>query len=59
MLVELANRTVVDAMMKGGPYVRAGQYEKVEIHIWRFGERTIRLGGSQDTYPLNSTNDQR
>jgi uncharacterized protein YciI len=59
MLVELANRTVVEAMMTGGPYVRAGLYEEVEIHNWRFGGRTIRLGGALDTYPLNSTNDQR
>ena len=59
MLVEQGNRTVVEAMMAGGPYARAGLYEEVEIHNWRFGGRTIRLGGALDTYPLNSTNDQR
>jgi uncharacterized protein YciI len=39
LLVESANRTVVEAMMAGGPYARAGLFEEVEIHNWRFGGR--------------------
>jgi uncharacterized protein YciI len=39
MLVELANRTVAEAMMADGPYAQAGLYEEVEIHDWRFGGR--------------------
>jgi uncharacterized protein YciI len=39
LLVEQENRTIVEAMMAGGPYGRAGLYEEVEIHNWRFGGR--------------------
>jgi uncharacterized protein len=39
MLVELANRTVVEALVGSSPYARAGLYEDVEIHSWRFGGR--------------------
>jgi uncharacterized protein len=39
MLVELEDRTAAEAMMADGPYARAGLYEEVEIHNWRFGGR--------------------
>jgi uncharacterized protein YciI len=39
MLVELANRTVVESLVEGSPYVRAGLYDDVEIHSWRFRGR--------------------
>lgn len=39
MLVELQDRTAAEAMMAEGPYTRAGLYEEVEIHNWRFGGR--------------------
>lgn len=39
MLIELPDRAAVEAMLAHEPYVRAGLYEKVEIHNWRFGGR--------------------
>jgi uncharacterized protein len=39
MLVELADRAAAEAMMADGPCARAGLYEEVEIHNWRFGGR--------------------
>jgi uncharacterized protein YciI len=39
MLIELPDRTVVDAMMSDEPYVRAGLYASVDIHDWQFGGR--------------------
>ena len=39
MLVELANRTFVEALVEGSPYARARLYDDVEIHSWRFGGR--------------------
>lgn len=39
VLAELADREAAEAMMAGEPYARAGRYESVEIHDWRFGGR--------------------
>ncbi len=39
LMVELADRTLVESMMAEGPYAEAGLYERVEIHDWRFGGR--------------------
>ena len=39
MLVEVADRTIAEAMMADGPYAQVGLYEEVEIHDWRFGGR--------------------
>lgn len=39
VLAELADREAAEAMMAGDPYARAGRYESVEIHDWRFGGR--------------------
>jgi uncharacterized protein YciI len=39
MLVELADRAAAEAMMSEGPYAKAGLYEAIEIHNWRFGGR--------------------
>jgi uncharacterized protein YciI len=39
MLVELPDRDTAEALMKEEPYARAGRYESVEIHDWRFGGR--------------------
>ena len=39
MLVELPDRTSVDAMLAQDPYVLEGLYAKVETHPWHFGGR--------------------
>jgi len=39
MMVELADRAAVDAMIQDDPYAKAGLYETVEVHYWRFGGR--------------------
>ena len=39
MMVELADRAAVDAMIGNDPYAKAGLYETVEVHCWRFGGR--------------------
>jgi len=39
MMVEMADRSAVQAAMSGSPFVRAGLYRDVEIHGWRFGGR--------------------
>ncbi len=39
MMVELPDRAAVDAMIRDDPYAKAGLYEKVEVHYWRFGGR--------------------
>ena len=39
MLVELPDRAAVEAMLADEPYCKAGLYERVEIHRWRFGGR--------------------
>ena len=39
MMIELPERPAVDAMIADDPYVRAGLYESIEIHNWRFGGR--------------------
>lgn len=39
MMVELPDRAAVEAMLTDDPYVRAGLYDHIEIHNWRFGGR--------------------
>jgi len=39
LLVQLADRAAVAAMLAGAPYVQAGLYAGVEVHDWRFGGR--------------------
>jgi uncharacterized protein YciI len=39
MLVEFPDRAAVEAMLAGEPYAKAGLYENIEIHNWRFGGR--------------------
>jgi uncharacterized protein len=39
LLVQLADRAAVEAMVAGAPYVQAGLYASVEIHDWQFGGR--------------------
>lgn len=39
MLIEMPDRAAVEGMLADEPYVRAGLYEKIEIHNWRFGGR--------------------
>jgi uncharacterized protein YciI len=39
MLVEAPDRAAVESLAASDPYARAGLYESVEIHHWRFGGR--------------------
>jgi len=39
MMIELPDRAAVEAMLVDDPYVRAGLYDSIEIHNWRFGGR--------------------
>jgi len=39
MMIELHDRAAVEAMLADDPYVRAGLYDSIEIHNWRFGGR--------------------
>ena len=39
MIVELPDRAAVEAMLADDPYVRAGLYERIDAHLWRFGGR--------------------
>ena len=39
LLVQLADRAAVEAMVAGAPFVRGGLYASVEIHDWQFGGR--------------------
>lgn len=39
MMVELADRAAVDAMVEEDPYAKAGLYERVDVYYWRFGGR--------------------
>jgi len=39
MLVELPTREAVEGMLANEPDNRAGLYERLEIHDWRFGGR--------------------
>lgn len=39
MMIELPDRAAVEAMLADEPYVRAGLYDSIEIHNWRFGGR--------------------
>ncbi len=39
MLAELPDRASAEAMLAQEPYTRAGLYDSVEIHNWRFGGR--------------------
>ncbi|MFB9832266.1 YciI family protein [Actinoallomurus acaciae] len=38
-LVELPDRAAAETLMEHDPFARAGLYERVEIHDWRFGGR--------------------
>jgi uncharacterized protein YciI len=38
-LAELPDRGCADAMLAHGPYARAGLYDGIEVHAWRFGGR--------------------
>lgn len=39
MMIELPDRTAVEAMLKGDPCVKAGLYAQIQTHRWRFGGR--------------------
>lgn len=39
MMIELPDRAAVKAMLADDPYIRAGLYDSVDIHLWRFGGR--------------------
>jgi uncharacterized protein YciI len=39
MLVQLPDRDSAEALVTHGPYARAGLYDIVEVHSWRFGGR--------------------
>ena len=39
MMVELPDRAAVEAMLADNPHVRAGLYECIDVHLWRFGGR--------------------
>lgn len=39
MMVELPSRPAADVLLADDPYAKAGRYERVEIHPWRFGGR--------------------
>ena len=39
MLVEMRDRSAVDAMLESAPFVCAGVYAEVEVHDWEFGGR--------------------
>lgn len=39
LLVEMADRASVEAMLADDPYTRAGLYAEIEIHHWQFGGR--------------------
>jgi len=38
-VAELPDRGSAEAMLLHGPYARAGLYESIEVHAWRFGGR--------------------
>jgi len=38
-MVELPDRASAEAMLPQSPYARAGLYERIEVHNWRFGGR--------------------
>jgi uncharacterized protein YciI len=39
MLIEMHDRSAVEAMLAGMPFARAGLYANVELHDWEFGGR--------------------
>jgi len=39
LAIELPSRRDAEAMMAADPYAKAGLYDRVEIHRWRFGGR--------------------
>lgn len=39
MAIQLPDRAAVDEMLANEPYVRAGLYDRVDVHPWRFGGR--------------------
>ena len=38
-LIQVRDRSAVEAMLAGAPFVRAGLYTNVEVHDWEFGGR--------------------
>lgn len=39
LTVELPDRASAEALLRHGPYARAGLYERIEVHAWEFGGR--------------------
>ena len=39
MIIELPDRAAVEALLADDPYVRTGLYERIDVHLWRFGGR--------------------
>ncbi len=39
LMIELPDRAAAEAMLAGDPYVKAGLYEQIQTHRWRFGGR--------------------
>jgi uncharacterized protein YciI len=39
LMVELPDRTAVDAMLADDPWVQAALYDRLDIHRWEFGGR--------------------
>jgi uncharacterized protein YciI len=38
-MIELPDRSAVETMLAGDPFVKAGLYERLQTHRWRFGGR--------------------
>jgi len=47
LTIELPSRAHVEAMLADDPYARAGLYERVEIHPWRFGRAAVTREGAR------------
>lgn len=39
LMIELPDRAAVEAMLMGDPFVKAGLYDQIQAHRWRFGGR--------------------
>jgi uncharacterized protein YciI len=39
MMIEMHDRSAVEAMLAATPFARAGLYANVELHDWEFGGR--------------------
>jgi uncharacterized protein len=39
MMIELPDRAAAEAMLTSDPYVKAGLYDQIQTHRWRFGGR--------------------